>query len=311
MTASPNPENEASAPAEAFASLANETRVRILRTLGESGERNPVEMPYKPFDTDDPEGLPYAELRARADVDDSGRFNYHLGELVGRFVQKSGDTYRLSWLGILAFRFVVAGVLHEQATMERFETDSPCGHCGTRLEASYPADGLCFLDCPDCGYRAVGTDLPPHAVRNRSREELLRVLDRRERGQISLLRDGICYWCSGQVDAAVHATPGVVEGVRRTQPVVTLLCQDCGGLRFPSVGTVVATDPRVTAFLVEHTDDSSERYLWEWPFVAEADAVTVRSTDPFAVTVRVAGGDSEALVVSVDESAQVTSVERR
>lgn len=230
MTASPEHRDEVSSPAEAFASLANETRVRILRTLWESGERNPAEMPYKPFDTDDPDGLLYSELRARVDIRDSSRFNYHLGELVGRFVQKSGDTYRLSWLGILAFRFIIAGALHEQATMERFETDSPCGHCGTRLEASYPEEGLCVLDCPDCGYRAVGADLPARAVRNRSHEELLRVLDRRERSQISLLSDGICYWCAGQVDAAVHAAPGVVEGLRRTQPVVTLLCGDCGGL---------------------------------------------------------------------------------
>jgi DNA-binding transcriptional ArsR family regulator len=63
MTAAPD-DDEGSAPAEAFSRLANETRVAILRALGECGERDPRRMPYRPFDTDDPEGLSYSELRA-------------------------------------------------------------------------------------------------------------------------------------------------------------------------------------------------------------------------------------------------------
>jgi hypothetical protein len=298
-------------PAEAFGRLANETRVRILRTLGECGERDPRRMPYTPFDTDEPEGLPYSELRERADVRDSGRFNYHLGQLVDHFVRKSGDTYRLSWLGILAFRFVTAGVLHDQVTVDPFETDSPCGNCGTPLEAYYPSEQLFFLECPDCGSRPVGTDLPAHAIRNRSGDELLRVLDRRERGQISLMRDGICYWCAGRVEAAVHPPPTPAdEGVRRNQPTVTYLCQDCGGLRFPSVGEVVATDPRVVAFLVTHAAGFEERFLWEWPFVTDPDAVTVTATEPMEVRVSVTGDDGQRLAVTVDERARVVSVDR-
>ncbi|WP_372910543.1 winged helix-turn-helix domain-containing protein [Salinigranum sp.] len=300
-------------PAAAFSRLANETRVAILRALGESGERDPRRFPYKPFDTDDPEGLSYSELRARADVNDSGRFNYHLGKLLDVFVEQSGDTYRLSWLGVLAFRFVVAGVLHDQVTLEPFETDSACGECGTPLEASYPRGRLFVLECPDCSCRVAGVDIPTHAVRNRSRAELLRVVDKRQRAQLSLLRDGICYWCAGRVDGAVHRLPsGTVDGVRRTQPVVTLLCRDCGGVRFPSVGSVVATDPRVGAFLVQHTtDDADDRFCWEWPFTTASDAVTLQSTDPLVLTVDVVAEDDARLAVTVDETGTVAGVERR
>ena len=297
-------------PAAAFSRLANDTRVEILRALGGSGERDPRQMPYKPFDTDEPEGLSYAELRARADVADSGRFNYHLGQLVDHFIEKSGDTYRLSWLGVLAFRFVIAGVLHDQVTVDPFETDSLCGACETPLEACYPSEQLFFLQCPDCGSRPVGIDLPAHAVRNRSHEELLRVVDRRERGQISLLSDGICYWCAGRVEAAVHPSPAPREGVRRTQPTVTLLCQDCGGVRFPTVGTVVATDPRVVAFLVNHADDC-DRFVWEWPFTTAPDAVTVAPTDPLRVRVDVEADDDAQLRVVVDDSGTITTVDSR
>jgi predicted nucleic acid-binding Zn-ribbon protein len=312
MTTSPDERGELS-PATAFSRLANETRVGILRALGECGERDPHRLPYAPFDTDDPEGLSYSELRARADVTDSGRFNYHLGKLLDVFVEQSGDTYRLSWLGVLAFRFVVAGVLHDQVTLEPFETDSACGECGTALEASYPRGRLFVLECPDCGCRVAGVDIPAHAVRNRSRAALLRVVDRRERAQLSLLRDGICYWCAGRVDGAVHRLPsGTVDGVRRNQPVVTLLCRDCGGVRFPSVGSVVATDPRVRAFLVHHTtDDGDGRFRWEWPFTTASDAVTVQSTDPLVLAVDVVAEDGARLVARVDETGTVTDVERR
>lgn len=312
MTTPPD-QTDGGSPAAAFSRRANETRVGILCALGESGERDPRRFSYEPFDTDDPEGLSYSELRARADVNDSGRFNYHLGKLLDGFVEQSGDTYRLSWLGILAFRFVVAGVLHDQVTLEPFETDSACGECGTPLEASYPRGRLFVLECPDCGRRVAGVDIPTHAVRNRSRAALLRVVDKRQRAQLSLLRDGICYWCAGRVDGAVHRFPsGTVDGVRRTQPVVTLLCRDCGGVRFPSVGSVVATDPRVRAFLVQHTtDDGDGRVRWEWPFTTASDAVTVRSTEPLVLAVDVVAEDDARLAVTVDETGTVTDVERR
>ena len=312
MTASPtDPTAGDLSSAEAFSILADETRVRILRALGASGQRNPKQMPYKPFDTDDPEGLTYSELRERADVRDSGRFNYHLRELVGHYIEKSGETYRLSWLGILAFRFIIAGVLHDQVTVEPFETDSPCGNCGARLEASYPNEQLFFLECPECGTRPVGTDLPTHAIRNRSHTELLDVLDRRERGQISLMSDGICFWCAGRVEAALHPVPASDDrGISRSQPVVTLLCQDCGGLRFPTVGEVVATDSRVGAFVTDHAPSLRDRYIWEWPFATSQELVTVTSTDPLRVEVEIEGDDGRNAVVAVDEQGSITSVER-
>ena len=60
------------APDDAFELLGNETRVRILQTLGTADE--PV---------------PFSELHDRVGLRDSGQFNYHLDRLVGHFLQKT------------------------------------------------------------------------------------------------------------------------------------------------------------------------------------------------------------------------------
>jgi DNA-binding transcriptional ArsR family regulator len=294
--------------ADAFAVLGDETRTQIVRALGSAGERDPREVPYRPYDASGPRGLTYSELQQRAGLTDNGRLNYHLSKLTDHFVVKTDGRYRLSWLGHLAFRFAVAGLLTDAVSLSSFETDSPCGDCGAALEAHAPAGQLLFLDCPDCGARQMGTGLPPHAAR--SDRDILRVVDARERAHGSLFDDGVCPWCSGRVRAALHPRPHDDAGVRRTQPPVTYLCTDCGGVRFPNVGQAVATHPAVVGFLQRHTDGPRSRRLWEWPFVSSSDRASLTSTDPPRAEVRVAGDDGAVLRVTVGPDASVTSVEQ-
>lgn len=63
--------------------LSDETRVRIVLALEAAPE----------------EGLRFSELRERSGVEDAGRFNYHLEQLRGNLVGKSGKTYRLTPTG--------------------------------------------------------------------------------------------------------------------------------------------------------------------------------------------------------------------
>lgn len=84
-------------PAVLFDLLSDETRLAIVRTLYRHGR-------------DDPEGpaLSFSSLSDRLDVDDSGRFNYHLRRLRGPLVEKRGDGYALTPLGYRLGAFVVA-----------------------------------------------------------------------------------------------------------------------------------------------------------------------------------------------------------
>jgi DNA-binding transcriptional ArsR family regulator len=107
----------------AFAAVADELRVGILREL---------------WHADEP--LSFSELRERVGVRDSGRFNYHLGELRGRFVEKTGDGYDLRFAG----RKLVGG-LHSGAYTEEAEpvgpqpVDGSCVACGGDLEVQRDA----------------------------------------------------------------------------------------------------------------------------------------------------------------------------
>lgn len=68
--------------------MADETRIRILR-----------ELYAVRTDGADREGLPFSTLRRRVDVDDSGRFNYHVDQLTDQLVCKRVDRYVLTPTG--------------------------------------------------------------------------------------------------------------------------------------------------------------------------------------------------------------------
>jgi DNA-binding transcriptional ArsR family regulator len=63
---------------DAFGTLADETRLAILRALALAD--GPVR---------------FSDLRERVGVRDTGRFNYHLSQLRERFVEKRDDGYVL------------------------------------------------------------------------------------------------------------------------------------------------------------------------------------------------------------------------
>jgi hypothetical protein len=70
------------APDDAFALPGNETRVEMLRTLG---------------DADEP--MSFTELFDQVGASDSSQFNYHLDKLAGHLVRSSDDGYELQRAG--------------------------------------------------------------------------------------------------------------------------------------------------------------------------------------------------------------------
>ncbi|WP_255168656.1 DUF7347 domain-containing protein [Natrononativus amylolyticus] len=76
------------ATAALFDLLGEETRLRIVREL----YRHRREEPDEP-------GLSFSALGARVGVEDTGRFNYHLGRLRGSLVEKRAGRYVLTPLG--------------------------------------------------------------------------------------------------------------------------------------------------------------------------------------------------------------------
>ncbi len=92
----------------ALSALAHEARVDILRALA---------------DADRP--LSFTELKSRVDLADSGRFNYHLGELRDHFVRRAEEGYALTYRGR---SLVVAG--GNGVRVDDAPDDATCPVCG-------------------------------------------------------------------------------------------------------------------------------------------------------------------------------------
>jgi rRNA maturation protein Nop10 len=154
-------------PTATFELLADETRFDILAALAQA--------PYEEFEG----SLTFSELWRRTDVDDSGRFNYHLERLVGPFVRDTAEGYELTHLGRICYRLVASELLvsgeGDDAThycpkdpTTTPADDGPAGESGseggagagaTHADPDAPTDGpggyTLADDCPNCGSSLV------------------------------------------------------------------------------------------------------------------------------------------------------------
>ena len=105
-------DTESLRPDDAFTLLADGTRIKIIRALGDASTPGV------------PETLSFAELRRRADISGSGRFNYHLGKLEGQFVEATDEGYRLSYPGVRVYQAIKAGTFTDRVQIDAFELDA-------------------------------------------------------------------------------------------------------------------------------------------------------------------------------------------
>lgn len=94
-------------PADALAVLGDETRMAILRELAEAAGP-----------------LAFSELRERAGVRDTGRFNYHLTKLCEYFVRETPEGYELGHAGS---RVIDAAGSADPGGVEDTDTCPVCG----------------------------------------------------------------------------------------------------------------------------------------------------------------------------------------
>jgi DNA-binding transcriptional ArsR family regulator len=262
---------------DAFAAVADELRVRILRELWEA---------------DDP--LSFSELRDRVDVRDSGRFNYHLGELRGRFVERREDGYALRFAG----RKLV-GALHSGVYTEDVDRLGPqrvaesCVNCGGDLEAIYE-DEHGRIDCTDCEVTVVMSGIPPAFVDSHE-DDLAATIDSYVRSTQRRSLDGFCVTCSGPT------TGRLIESEFGPRAVFT--CERCGATVRGLVSWVVMNHAATVAFYHDHGLDIHEIPTWEldWLDAAEWDG------DHAVVTVEL---DGDELRLTVDASLSVVDAHR-
>lgn len=295
-------------PDDAFAVLGNETRVGILQTLGDAEEP-----------------LAFSTLYDRLPIEDSARFNYHLGELRGHFVRKTDAGYALDHPGRRVVEAILSGTVTDDPDLDRTVVDDHCPTCERRLSIQW-RDGSVELFCSTCESRwtksggRVGESavtepgylgrlpLPPAGLANRTADEVLRVAYTWSNLELLAVGSGICPRCAATVDTELSVCPDHEEDgdcSNCNSRFAALLIASCTNCIY-KVGCAAAmgllSSPVLLTFMFEHgLDPFSPQSVYRLDrFLNEYDE-SVRSVDPprVALTFSIDGDD---LTLHVDEN---------
>lgn len=211
-SANDSDEQAAVSPDEAFSLLANETRIRILETLGKS---------------DAP--LTYTELRERVGIDPGMEFNYHLETLLGHFVRKMPEGYTLQEAGTRIVKAVLAGGVNTSPDVDRVRIDQECQLCEAPIEVGYSSEcvetyctecaGIRSRDDSKSGGHLGARYLPPPGVQNRTPDQMFRVAWIWTMLKIFALACSVCPNCSALVRKRVDVCKEHDDG--------TGICDEC------------------------------------------------------------------------------------
>lgn len=284
------------APAEAFAALSDPLRIDILEALAafhREGERT----------------VRYSTLRKAVDVRDSGRFRYHLNQLLGAFVEKADEGYRLAYAGNEVVNAIIAGTYTSGGRLGPTDLDSTCSLCGGPARATYE-DGLLEVACPNDHPLFVWT-LPPNAadaVREREADEddalreLVGLATTLAYQSYELVVDGTCSECYSAIDPRLRAVEAEGQPVR-----FTARCEACGAAYDGPVGFALLGHPEVEAHYHRSGRPVRGRYWWELSFVTAAADVERIDDDPLRVRL-VADLDGAELAATVEADGTVSDV---
>lgn len=310
----------------AFKCLGNETRLAIMLALWEAFTPWPSERE----DPNQPQSLSFSDLRERVDVTDSGRFNYHLGQLEGHYVERTEDGYRLLPPGMRLVQTVLAGIGFRRASLEPTAVDVDCPVCGSTTEITY-RDNRLFQICPDCdGLFSADDTLPtggpisrftvnPTVLRRGSPEEILASVFAEVIQRSIMQAQGICPVCSGPVESRLeicdeHSAEGeLCEACgRRYQPAVLSVCTVCKHSGRASLTGFGIRHPAVQAFYWRQgwRDEQGFHYidLAMEPILRRLVEETLLSEDPPMAQLTFRDGDEELRLI-YDETMTVVELE--
>jgi len=289
--------DEGVGPADAFELLAAEPRMDVLRAL--AAARREGATP-----------LAFSALRRRSAIDDSGRFNYHLGKLVGTFIEKTEAGYDLSYAGRSVVAAVTAGTYTGTERKGPEPLDDDCVLCGAAVTARY-ADGELAVRCGN-DHGLFVTGFPPGAAADMELSALLETASLRTYQRIEFATTGRCPECFGSL--VTTPTTQEVEGDRIH--VLRSSCEQCGEGFTASAGTYLVLAPEVVAFYRERGVDVHHARPWTVAVAVDGRGVegtgtaeaSVVSEEPYRLRFDLtAAGDR--LAVTLDDRGRVVSTD--
>lgn len=282
----------------ALSLLADENRVRIIEALGEATVSPDTGIPK----------LSYAELQSQVGIRDSGRFNYHLQQLLDNYVAKEDDGYRLRWPGMVLYRALAAGLLTSETdhVPDRVPVGVDCYRCGEPV-TGHLYETLFRVRCGECEANYADIYVPTRGLVGKSPDEMLRTAHRRSRTVLDAMTTGQCPWCADDVAVCIQDGDGALPSLHDTRDLdayAVYRCTNCTGFHYIPVSQVLLYHPAAITFYYEHGRDLTSIPKWELRWAVTDETTEVRSTDPWRFRVRVPL-DSEVLVVELNEDLAV------
>lgn len=297
----------------AFRLLSDETRLRTLQVLWEA---HPTETP-----------MGFAELRDRLGVEDPGRLNYHLNQLMEYFLRRTDEGYELNDSGMRIVRMLIAGTAIDEPEVEPVPVDISCWYCGGQPELRYE-DGWRYLECRDCDARCVESfspgvisknEFPPSGLRNRTPNEINeadRIWGAHRRASVM---DGVCPGCAGDMPVTS------IEICEDHEPDWDeyQFCEHCGSIFWMRVSHVCegckyewrlptlfypTREPAVTAFYHDHGIDFDLATHEQRAHLLDFEEELV-SEDPIRIRISISL-EGDVLELTYDSEMAVQAVER-
>jgi hypothetical protein len=281
----------ATSPTDLFELIGQETRMSILQALVEQDKTS-----------DDPV-LPFSELKRQAAIEDTGRFNYHLGELLESLVVRTDDGYRLSKFGRRVLRPMATGFYDPNLEIDDLNLPGACPDCGGSLHVRLSENVMQVVCSSDhiINYGLLGS---PGLVAEHPPEDARTALGLLSTHAVELGTAGVCPVCHGRTDGGIERMESMDCYVFRAP------CESCGNEFMTPVGGCVDTHPEVVELYADHEIDLRSTVPWRHPFRRPGDEEVV-SRDPLRVGVLV--GDElpdDSLYITLTRSGGVHSINR-
>ncbi len=291
-------EHTQAVPEEAFALLAHEVRLDILRAFFTSYE--PVDPEDILADRTDRERS-YSELMAATGLEDSGKFNYHLDQLRGVYVEEREDGY-VPTAGAVELYEAVYAARPTVSIEDDLDVEATCPHCGGALETRYEQEYL-TIECPACdGFWGLTYRFPKAGLIPREGEEVFEAVYQKLSHDVSLARTGQCPSCGGLTTATVPTERLDSEAT----PTIEFACETCSWLATIDIVTAFQFDPDVSRALLEVGIPAGDPYQTE---SVVPEITGNRPKEPPGHTKFSISAPDGTVSLTVDSSLEVLSVE--
>jgi len=287
---------------EPFSLLAHEIRLDIIRAF--FNQWDDIEADSLD-DAREKRGLRYSTLMDAIGMQDSGKFNYHLEQLLGVYVEQVGEQYVPTASSIALYHAVLANRPTENLHQDEVDIDASCPACGEPILARYDQEYL-IVDCEHCDdWWGLRYPFPKNGLDSRAGTELLDALDNRAMYDIGLARTGQCPSCAGHV--SIELAPDRLDGGQI--PTVSFSCGTCFWGASLDVLNALRFDPRVAAALTDLGVVPEAENANDWlDEDAELDVTGEAVDEDGQIAVRIKTHEGTA-TVDVDDDLSVLSVD--